>query len=248
MEYNSWRAERGGAMKRNNDRLSSEAVPGTSRYPRIIAALAALALSGIAGEAAAHPHVLIDAHAELVFNAQGQLTGVTNIWDFDDAFSAFAIQGYDRKGDGNPTREELQPLAKVNLTSLAEYGYFTRVTLAGTTIPFGPPKDYFDLFENERLTLHFTLPLVRPLDVRGKSIEVDVYDPAYFAAITSATDNPVKLLGDGNSCSASVHRPEPLDPGVASQLAVIPADQRTLPPDLFAITNKLVNGIRLTCK
>lgn len=214
----------------------------------VVAIFAALALAGIPHEAAAHPHVLIDAHTELVFNTQGQLAAVTNIWDFDDAFSAFAIQGYDRKGDGNPTREELQPLAKVNLSSLAAYGYFTRVAFAGTTIPFGSPKDYFDVFQNERLTLHFTLPLTHPLDVRGKSFEVDVYDPAYFAAITSARDHPVKLLGESGSCNASVHRPEPLDAGIASQLAVIPADQRTLPPDLFAITNKLVNGIRVVCK
>ncbi len=190
---------------------------------RVIAVLAALALGGIPGIASAHPHILIDAHTELLFNAQGQLTGVTNIWGFDDAFSAFAIQGYDRKGDGNPTQAELQPLAKVNLTSLAEYGYFTRVTLAGATIPFGVPKDYFDVFKNEKLTLHFTLPLGRPLDVRGKTIEVDVYDPAYFAAIAFAKDDPVQLLGGGDGCSASVHRPEPLDPGIASQLAVIPS-------------------------
>lgn len=226
----------------------SEAVLRTSWRPRVVAILAVLALASLPRIATAHPHILIDAHTELLFNAQGQLSGVTNVWDFDDAFSAFAIQGYDRKGDGNPTREELQPLAKVNLTSLAEYGYFTRVTVAGATIPFGSPKDYFDVFKDEKLTLHFTLPLSRPLDVRGKAIEVDVYDPAYFAAITFATDDPVQLSGGGGVCSASVHRPEPLDPGIAGQLAVIPADQRTLPPDLFAITNKLVNGLRVTCK
>ena len=225
---------------------SSAAVLRASR--RVVAGLAALALGSIPGIATAHPHILIDAHTELLFNAQGQLTGVTNIWDFDDAFSAFAIQGYDRKGDGNPTQEELQPLAKVNLTSLAEYGYFTRVTLGGATIPFGAPKDYFDVFKDEKLTLHFTLPLSRPLDVRGKAIEVDVYDPAYFAAITFASDGPVQLQGAGAACSTSVHRPEPLDPGIAGQLAVIPADQRTLPPELFAITNKLINGLRVTCK
>jgi ABC-type uncharacterized transport system substrate-binding protein len=205
-------------------------------------------LGSVPGIATAHPHVLIDAHTELVFNAQGQLTGITNVWNFDDAFSAFAIQGYDRKGDGNPTQEELQPLANVNLSSLADYGYFTRVTVAGTTIPFGAPKDYFDVFKDERLTLHFTLPLGRPLDVHGKVIEVDVYDPAYFAAITFAKDDPVRLLGASDGCNASVHRPEPLDPGIASQLAVIPPDQRTLPPELFAITNKLVNGTRIVCK
>ncbi len=218
------------------------------RFRPVAAMLAALAFISLPHAAMAHPHVLIEAHTELLFNAQGQLTGVTNVWDFDDAFSAFAIQGYDKKGDGNPTREELQPLAKVNLSSLAEYGYFTRVTLAGSAVAFGAPKDYFDVFENEKLTLHFTLPLAHPLDVHGQPVEVDVYDPAYFAAITFAMNAPVKLAGGNGACSASAHRPEPLDPGIAGQLAVIPADQRTLPPELFAITNKLINGIRVTCK
>ena len=235
-------------MSRTTAVPSSAAVPRTLRGHRFVGVLAALALGSIPGVATAHPHILIDAHTELLFNAQGQLTGVTNVWDFDDAFSAFAIQGYDRNGDGNPTREELQPLAKVNLTSLAEYGYFTRVTVAGADIPVGVPKDYFDVFKDERLTLRFTLPLSRPLEVRGKTIEVDVYDPAYFAAITFATNDPVRLLGAGDACGVSVHRPEPLDPGIAGQLAVIPADQRTLPPRLFAVTNKLVNGLRVTCK
>ena len=233
---------------RRTDVISPLGTPfGPARLRRTVV-MVALILGGIPRFALAHPHVLIDARTELLFNAQGQLTGITNIWDFDDAFSAFAIQGYDRKGDGKPTREELQPLAKVNLSSLADYGYFTQVTLAGVKIPFGAPRDYFDIFEHEKLTLHFTLPLALPLDVRGKVVEVDVYDPAYFAAITFAKDDPVELRSGGETCSAAIHRPEPLDPGIASQLAVIPADQRTLPPELFAVTNKLVNGIKVSCK
>jgi ABC-type uncharacterized transport system substrate-binding protein len=196
----------------------------------------------------AHPHVLISAHTEIAFNQQGQLAAITNIWNFDEAFSAFAIQGYDTNGDGILTRQELQPLAKVNLESLADYGYFTRVTLAGANVTFGHPKDYFDVFNNETLTLHFTLPLAQPLDVRGKTFEVDVYDPEYFAAITFAQNQPVRLLGDSTNCQSVIHRPMALDPSVASVLSTIPATQRTLPPDLFAITNKLINGAMVTCK
>ena len=198
--------------------------------------------------ALAHPHILIAAHTEVAFDRQGELTSITNIWDFDEAFSAFAIQGYDSNGDGILTREELQPLAKVNVTSLADYGYFTRVTLAGANVAFGHLKDYFEVFNDETLTLHFTLPLAKPLDVRGKSFEVEVYDPEYFAAITFAQDQPVRLLGDSMGCKSFVHRPKPLDPGTASALSTIPASQRTLPPELSAITNKLVNAVMVTCK
>ena len=217
--------------------------------PRGMAIATVAVISGfLLRPALAHPHVLISAHTEIAFNQQGELTNITNVWDFDEAFSAFAIQGYDTNGDGILTRQELQPLAEVNLKSLADYGYFTRVTLAGAKVTFGHPSDYFDVFNNEKLTLHFTLPLAKPLDVRGKTFEVDVYDPEYFAAITFAQDQPVRLLGDSTGCQSFVHRPGPIDPGIASVLSTIPASQRTLPPELFAITNKLINNAMVTCK
>jgi ABC-type uncharacterized transport system substrate-binding protein len=221
---------------------------GVARRWLAAAVLVAALLGAAPGPASAHPHVLIQAHADILFNAQGQIVGVTNVWDFDDAFSAFAIQGYDNKSDGNPTRADLQPLAEINLQSLAEYGYFTQFKVDGVPVAVAHPKDYYDVFADERLTLHFTLPLAKPLDIRGKTVEIDVYDPAYFAAITFAKGNPLRLAGNSAGCQSFVHRPEPLDPAIASKLAVIPADQRTLPPELFAVTNKLVNATRVTCK
>lgn len=213
-----------------------------------VALLSTAIVSILPQSAMAHPHILIDAHTEIMFNAAGQVSEVTNVWDFDDAFSAFAIQGYDANDDGLLTRQELQPLAEVNLKSLSDYNYFTRLTIDGTAVPLGNPRSYFDVFKNEKLTLHFTLPLAKPLDVRGRTLQVEVYDPAYFAAITFANEHPVQLLGNSAGCDSIVHRPEQLDPGTVARLAVIPADQRTLPPDLFAITNKLVNATRVTCK
>ncbi len=209
---------------------------------------AALALAAATGCAHAHPHILISARGRILFDPQGRIIGVANVWDFDDAFSAYAIQGYDAKGDGNPTREDLQPFAEVNLKSLAEYGYFTQMRVDGAPIAFGAPKDYYDTFAAETLTLHFTLPLAAPLDPRGKSVEVDVYDPEYFAAISFANGDAVQLAGAKPGCVSAMHRPTPLDPAIASQLAVIPVDQRTLPPALFAVTDTLVNAVTVTCR
>lgn len=207
---------------------------------------AAFFLFQAAGIANAHPHILIDAKADLQFNPQGQVVGVRNVWDFDEAFSAYSIQGYDSKRDGRPTRRDLQPLAEINVKSLSVYHFFTQMKLDGVLVPFGGPKDYFDEFANDKLTLRFTLPTLHPVDVHGKKLEVDVYDPEYFAAITFAQSNPIELAG-AKGCAIDVHRPQPLDPGIASQLAVIPPDQRDLPEDLKAITETLVNGAVVSC-
>ncbi|RYD93620.1 MAG: DUF1007 family protein, partial [Sphingomonadales bacterium] len=64
---------------------------------------AALALS--AGVAQAHPHIWIDAKAKIVFNDQGELTGIYNTWTFDEAFSVWQIQGLDTNNDGVTSSE-----------------------------------------------------------------------------------------------------------------------------------------------
>ena len=48
-----------------------------------------------------------------------RVTGVRHAWTFDDMFSTFATQGLDAKEKGEFTREELAPLAEVNV-DLAE--------------------------------------------------------------------------------------------------------------------------------
>jgi ABC-type uncharacterized transport system substrate-binding protein len=234
-------------MTCNGSLCNGSLARGSIRWIKIV--LLGVATLGVNLQRAhAHPHILIEARTELLFNAQGQVVGVSNVWDFDDAFSAYAIQGYDSKGDGKPTREDLQPFAEINLNSLAEYGYFTRMKVDGLNVSFAHPKNYFDVFANEKLTLSFTLPLAKPLDLHGKTLQLEVYDPTYFAAITFAQREPVKLVGASAGCESFVHRPEPLDPAIASQLAAIPASQRAPPPNLFAVTDKLVNATRVTCK
>lgn len=198
------------------------------------------------GLAHAHPHILINAKADIQFNPQGQLVGIRNVWDFDDAFSAYAIQGYDSKRDGKPTRQDLQPLADINVKSLAVYHFFTQVKIDGAPVSLGGPQHYWDTFAKDKLTLRFTLPTLHPVDVRGRKLEVDVYDPEYFAAIKFAKSNPIELAGAKN-CTIVLHRPQPLDASIASQLAVIPATQRVLPKDLSAITETLVNGVVASC-
>src|SRR3979490_352584 len=137
----------------------------------ILAALVGVAITGEA--ASAHPHVWVTVKSELVYAPDGSVTGVRHAWTFDDMFSAFATQGIDSKKKGEFTREELAPLAEVNVTSLKEFDYFTYAKANGKKTPFnGPVESYLD-YKDSVLTLHFTLPFKTP--VKTQNLDIDVF-------------------------------------------------------------------------
>jgi ABC-type uncharacterized transport system substrate-binding protein len=166
-------------------------------------------LLAAAGGAEAHPHVWVTMTEELLYAADGTVTGVRHAWTFDDMYSAFAIQGLDSKTPGVFTRDELKPLAKVNVESLKEYAYFTYAKLDGKRQKdaFLDPVDYFLDYDAKQavLTLHFTLPFKAP--VKAKALELEVYDPEFFIDFGFAERDPVRLVSAPAACQASVEKP-----------------------------------------
>lgn len=160
--------------------------------------LAALMLPLAAGVARAHPHVYVTMKSEILYDAEGRMTGIRHHWTFDDMFSAYATQGLESKKKGEFTREELQPLAEVNVTSLKEYDFFTQGQMDGKKAEFEQPVDYFLDLTDQLLTLHFTLPLKTPQPV--KSVDLEIYDPAYFVAFEFAEKDAIALKDAPASC------------------------------------------------
>ncbi|TYC60606.1 DUF1007 family protein [Rhodobacterales bacterium] len=113
-----------------------------SRILRTCAAAVLLA-SLCATAALAHPHVFVEARSRLVFDDAGKAVAVRHVFRFDDAFSAFAVQGFDTNRDGTYSREELSELAKVNVESMADFGYFTFGDNTKVEFDFAPPTDYW---------------------------------------------------------------------------------------------------------
>jgi len=167
-------------------------------------ALAVLALFA-ASAAQAHPHVWVTMKSELVYDADGSATGVRHAWTFDDMFSTFATQGLESKEKGKFTREELAPLAQVNVESLKEFDYFTVARANGKKADFKPPADYYLEFTDGLLTLHFTLPFKTP--VKTPSLDIEVYDGTYFVDFALAEKEPVTLVGAPQACKLAVARP-----------------------------------------
>jgi ABC-type uncharacterized transport system substrate-binding protein len=222
-------------------------VPG--RRPNHAIAMAGfgvIAAIASAPPAFAHPHVLVTARAEILFGAGAEIAAIRHIWQFDPAFSAYAMQGYDANNDGMITIAELAPLAQINVESLSEYGFFTWLTSGDASPTFLDPDEYWLDVYGGQLTLFYTLPLTEPLPVAGEAT-LEVYDPEYFVAFSFDATNPVTLIGAPAGCSAVYHPPQELDAATAALLAAVPADQRALPADLAGATADLANAIVVTC-
>ena len=176
-------------------------------------ALAAAGSIGLAQAADAHPHVWATVHSEILLGANHQIIGIRHSWTFDEFYTAMAVEGLDTNKDGIYSKEELQPLAKVNVESLKDFDYFTFVHFEGEEdkmLPLKPPVDYWIDYDKNVLTLHFTLPLDKPVDTHGKPVQVDVYDPSFFVAFSFATEKPVTLAGaDTKGCAADIILPDP---------------------------------------
>jgi ABC-type uncharacterized transport system substrate-binding protein len=177
-------------------------------------AIMCLCIAG-ADKSSAHPHVWVTMKSELIYAADGTVSGVRHTWAFDDAYSVFGTQGLKSKRRGMFTREELAPLAEVSMTSLKEYSFFTFAKADGKKAQLKEPVDYYFDYDARRtvLTLHFTLPFKAP--VKAKQLDVEIYDATYFVDFAFAEKDPVALVGAPAGCKFSALRPQ--DASVQSQ-------------------------------
>ncbi|MBU3729925.1 MAG: DUF1007 family protein [Beijerinckiaceae bacterium] len=170
-----------------------------------------LALLGVllgAAPAQAHPHVWVTSSAEVIFNPEGSVVAIRHSWDFDEAYTSFAVQGLDTNKDGKISRDELAALAQENAESLHEFDFFTSLKIDGKRQSFGQPKDYFMEMKGPLLRFVYTLPLAAPVKPKT-SVSLEVADNTFFVAFNLAEgDQAVTLVGAPQGCTMKITRPK----------------------------------------
>lgn len=200
-----------------------------------------------------HPHVWLQARAELVFDADNNFVAVHHIWEFDEGFSAFATQGLDENGDGQFSREELVELAQINIDSLKDFEYFTFVQMGEKDPAYAAPSDQWLEHKDGLLTLRFTLPMEKPVapdSIKGfQDLTVEVFDATFFVDVAFVEKNPVSTVhsdGGKTPCLATLERRKELDI-IQSQLLSEIGPTETVPEELAPAEGDLSNTIRITC-
>lgn len=159
----------------------------------------------------AHPHVWIEMRSDVVFSDDGLIKGVNLEWTFDDGYTQMALDGLDTNGDGVYSQPEIEPLTKENIASLKDYEYFTVMRVNGEKQEIGEVTEYGQIWSNDKLALHFHVPLKNPVDPTKGQFMVKVYDPEFFIAIDYVQDDPVAVLGNIPAACKLVVKPVPTD-------------------------------------
>lgn len=150
---------------------------------------------GIALPAAAHPHIFIEEHVEVLFD-QNNVTGVRMTWSFDELYSSMLRSDYTDTKKGPITAKDVKSLHEKAFNNLASVHYFTTMSLDGKPVTFGVPKDFTASFNaDDKAIYSFVIPLSLPKATERGLLEIAVFDPEYYVDFELATDDPVKSAG-----------------------------------------------------
>ena len=181
------------------------------------------------GALAAHPHVFVDAQAEMLVDEQNRLTGVRLHLIFDEIYTAYMAEALelDADKDGVWSDEEQIFAAEQNLNGLDMWNWYTHVRPAGggAKLALKPAEDAHAMQIGDRFALSYIAPLETPAALEGAGVEVRLYDPDFFTSIAllaesdGATMNPLRAGCALERAAAHVDR------ALQKRLAALNADE-----------------------
>lgn len=207
------------------------------------AALAALLIAP--APAAAHPHMFVDARSELVADAEGRLSGVRTRLLIDELTSLFVLEENGVAATDAPlTEPQRAAIAAGMVDGLGHYDFFTDLKIDGARIAFSAAAASDVRIEGDRLAATLELTLPSPQALRGRAIELALYDPTYFAAVdTLDAPSLPQTLG---ACRAELVEFEPTNLDAVT-LAALGALSREETPEEPRIGARFADRSAIAC-
>lgn len=149
--------------------------------------------------AQAHPHVFITADATLNVE-DGLLTSIREVWRFDLFFSQVLISDFDRDQSGTLEGIEVIEMEDTVFGNLADYNYFTWLTIDGEDQDFSGVRDVTVTEEDGELVFAFTVLLQDPADIAAREAVLSLYDPTIYIDIFIPEDAIAVTGMAGTTC------------------------------------------------
>lgn len=197
------------------------------------------------GTAKAHPHVFAESRLEIETSKNGMIIELRHVWRFDEVFSASVVLDFDENNDLELDDAELVKIGEIVRQSLAEYDYYTNVSVDGRDFPMSAPNILNADYVNGQLLLFFAMTPKQPLELKGK-ISAGVYDPTLYAAMEFINDEDLLVTGaSADKCERTIVRPDADE--------VITQNQTTLTEAFYSdaenndLSKLFATRIELTC-
>jgi ABC-type uncharacterized transport system substrate-binding protein len=154
-----------------------------------------------ASQASAHPHVWI-AYTASIRMENTSIVALDETWRFTEGFPVQLV-GIDQLPQNGPLNEaQTQRFHDQAFTSLAHASFFTHLFVDGTPQAFGEPTGFQVSVADGKIIYTFRLPLAAPVDIRGKEVELGVWDPSYYVDYEAESGDAVAFAaGAPRSCS-----------------------------------------------
>ena len=140
--------------------------------------------------------------------------------------------------------EAYESIARRAMTNLRDYDYFTVIRADGEKLRLETVEEAAAELRGGRLWLRFTVPLARPVDPRGETLEYAVYDPTYYIEILHMQGDLVAFRGAGSgNCLGDIQPPDP-DPETVALAQALDRDAAA-DSSLGAV---FAERVRLSCR
>ena len=170
--------------------------------------MTALAAICLPANALAHPHVFAEARLEVIATPDGTIEQLRHVWRFDDLFSSTVLYEFDADASGVLEFAELEQVADVVSTSIAEFGYFQSVTVNDAEVAVAEVTDMrVDMIDGQLLILFTSQPL-RPVALADNP-SIAVYAPTFYPAIDFYDEANMVLIDAPEGCGHQMVIPDP---------------------------------------
>lgn len=163
----------------------------------------------LANSANAHPHVFAQANLEILSTSNGEIEELRHVWRFDELFSSSVVLDFDSNNNLQLDIDELEEIGSVVRESLADFDYYTHLSVDGQDVKIAKPDMINADYQNGQLLLIFAVRPHLPVQLSGK-VSAGVYDPTLFSAIEFYQDSDLVITGPyQDKCQTQVVRPDP---------------------------------------
>nr|WP_300310193.1 DUF1007 family protein [Halomonas sp.] len=135
----------------------------------------------------AHPHSWIDLSVRLEVDDKGRLQALEQAWRLDPFYSLVLLEDLAAEPDG--MNVALDRLRGDMLRTLAPQGFFTEAEVDGQALSFKGVTEATVMNSNDRIVLHFRLPLRKPITLAGHRLSYRVYDPTYYIEVVHEAED-----------------------------------------------------------